>query len=155
LAVAGGDIADGFVAQCGRQLVSWPAFFFWPHQAWRLAERLAAGPLTHPVAVAMHVTNLEESKSKNSWLLSQRVPGSWLDRPGEADDRERHVVIRHRERRLLAPYAGRWVLALGLWELWDWGPRPRTDIRLWLESPHQIVEIPPPPTRTTTRYTPR
>jgi hypothetical protein len=66
------------------------------------------------------------------------------------------LVIRSKDAPLLLPHRpGTWVLALGVWSLWDW-PRgsKRTDVCLWVDSPHQLVEIEPPPARRTTRYVP-
>jgi hypothetical protein len=148
----GGDLHELFHATCGGRRVSWAEFFHLPRAAWRLGDRLKNGPLEHPVAVALKVRFSGPSRTGETFYVEQRAPAAWSD---TNRGQRYHLVIRSREEALLQPYyqQGTWVLALGLWELFEWRGGNRTDICLWVDSPEQIVTIPAPPAMTTSRST--
>lgn len=158
--IDGGDISAGFAAVCDGRRISWNEFHYLPRSVWRLVRRLhpAGGPLarpvttSHPVAIAMQVRTAHPSAKSTSFALEQPAPGSWLD----PADPGYNLALRSKNQPLLKPYRpGTWVLALGLWQLWERSTaRLPLEMCLWVDSPHQLVEIPPPPTRTTTRYQP-
>lgn len=156
----GVDIGSEFTASCAGTRVSWEEFHYLPREVWRLVRRLhpGGGPLPgsvstpHPVAIALRVRSARPSSKNQSFALEQPAPGSWLDQ----DDPGCNVALRSASAGLLQPFRpGTWVLALGLWKLWSRdAARPPLELCLWVDSPHQLVEIPPPPARTATRFRP-
>lgn len=160
--VDGIDIAGEFKASCDGKLVSWQEFHYLPREVWRLVRRLHPGggelpgevSVPHPVAIALHVRTARPRGRGDSlsFALEQPAPGSWLT----PDDPGCNVALRSKTAGLLQPYRpGTWVLALGQWKLWSRDvARPPLELCLWVDSPHQLVQIPPPPASTVTRYQP-
>lgn len=140
-----GDLAEWFSATCGGRTIPWAAFFHTPRVAWRLAHRLQLGLVDHPVAVALRVDTSGTSRTGDSVYLDQRAPASWADTTA-AHPHAHHLVVRSKTAELLAPYTeqGTWVLALGMWKRFEWAGGRRTDVCLWVDSPHQMIALTDP-----------